>query len=34
MLANAQVYWDAMQRNENLAQAMRSRSAIDQAIGI
>ena len=25
MLANAQVYWDARQLNENLSQAMRSR---------
>jgi GAF domain-containing protein len=33
-LANAQVYWDARQLGENLQQAMRSRSVIDQAIGI
>jgi GAF domain-containing protein len=34
VLANAQVYWDARQLGENLQQAMRSRSVIDQAIGI
>ncbi|HEY3942341.1 MAG TPA: GAF and ANTAR domain-containing protein [Acidimicrobiales bacterium] len=34
VLANAQVYWDAHQLSENLGQAMRSRSTIDQAVGI
>jgi GAF domain-containing protein len=34
VLANAQVYWDAHQLNENLSQALRTRSTIDQAIGI
>ena len=34
MLANAQVYWDARQLNENLSQATRSRATIDQAVGI
>jgi GAF domain-containing protein len=34
VLANAQVYSDAVQLNENMAQAMSSRSSIDQAIGI
>lgn len=34
VLANAQVYWDARQLGENLRQAMRSRAAIDQAIGV
>jgi GAF domain-containing protein len=34
VLANAQVYWDAMRLTESMAQAMRSRSSIDQAIGI
>ena len=34
VLANAQVYWDARQLSENMHQAMLSRSAIDQAIGI
>ncbi len=34
VLANAQVYWDARQLSENMEQAMRSRSTIDQAIGI
>jgi GAF domain-containing protein len=34
VLANAQVYWDARQLNENMHQAMLSRSTIDQAIGI
>jgi GAF domain-containing protein len=33
-LANAQVYWDARQLNENLSQAMRSRATIDHAVGI
>ena len=34
VLANAQVYWDARQLNENMHQATLSRPAIDQAIGI
>ncbi|MEP7024309.1 MAG: GAF and ANTAR domain-containing protein [Actinomycetota bacterium] len=34
VLANAQLYWDSRQLTENLQQAMRSRSVIDQAIGI
>lgn len=34
VLANAQVYWDARELGEGLQQAMRTRSAIDQAIGI
>jgi GAF domain-containing protein len=34
VLSNAQVYWDARQLGENMRQAMQSRSAIDQAIGI
>jgi GAF domain-containing protein len=34
LLANAQVYWDARELNENLEQAMRSRAMIDQAIGV
>jgi GAF domain-containing protein len=34
VLSNAQVYWDARQLGENLQQALRSRSVIDQAIGI
>jgi GAF domain-containing protein len=34
MLANAQVYWDARQLNENLRQAMHSRATIDHAVGI
>jgi GAF domain-containing protein len=33
-LANAQVYWDAHQLNENLQQAMKSRATIDQAVGV
>jgi GAF domain-containing protein len=33
-LANAQVYADARQLNENLDQAMRSRATIDYAVGI
>jgi AmiR/NasT family two-component response regulator len=28
------VYWDAHQLSENLNQAMQSRSAIDQAVGV
>jgi GAF domain-containing protein len=34
VLANAQLYWDARELTENMQQAMRSRSAIDQAMGI
>jgi GAF domain-containing protein len=34
VLANAQVYWDARQLNENLNEALRSRSTIEHAIGI
>lgn len=34
VLANAQVYSDARQLNENLNQAMRSRATIDYAVGI
>jgi GAF domain-containing protein len=34
VLANAQVYWDARQLNENLRQSMESRAVIDFAIGI
>jgi GAF domain-containing protein len=34
VLANAQVYWDARQLSENLREALRSRAAIDQAVGI
>jgi GAF domain-containing protein len=34
VLANAQVYWDARQLNENLQQAMKSRATIDQAVGV
>jgi GAF domain-containing protein len=34
VLANAQVYWDARQLNENLQQAMATRATIDYAIGI
>jgi len=33
-LANAQVYWDARQLNENLTQAIESRETINQAVGI
>jgi len=33
-LANAQVYWDARQLNENLTQAIESRETISQAVGI
>lgn len=33
-LANAQVYWDARQLNENLSQAIESRETISQAVGI
>ncbi len=34
VLSNVQVYWDAREFSENLSQAIRSRSTIDQAIGI
>ena len=34
VLANAQVYWDSRQLNENLHEAMQSRSTIDHAVGI
>lgn len=34
VLSNAQVYWDARQLSENLQQAIRTRSTIDQAVGI
>jgi GAF domain-containing protein len=34
VLANTQLYWDARQLTENMQQAMRSRSTIDQAMGI
>jgi GAF domain-containing protein len=34
VLANAQLYWDARQLTENMQQAMRSRSTIDQAMGV
>jgi GAF domain-containing protein len=34
VLANAQVYWDARQLNENLQEAMTSRATIDYAVGI
>ena len=34
VLSNAQVYWDARELAEGMRQAMRSRSTIDQAIGI
>ena len=34
VLANAQIYWDARQLNENLQQALDSRATIDYAIGI
>ena len=34
VLVNAQLYWDSRLLSENMQQAMRSRSAIDQAIGI
>jgi GAF domain-containing protein len=34
VLANAQVYWDARELNENLSEAMHSRSTIDHAIGV
>ena len=34
VLANAQVYSDARQLNENLNQAMRSGATIDYAVGI
>jgi len=34
VLANAQAYWDARLLSENLEQAMRSRSTIEQAKGV
>ena len=34
VLANAQAYWDAHQLSQNLAAAMQSRAAIEQAKGI
>lgn len=34
LLANSQVYWDAYRLTENLQEAMRSRSAIEQAKGM
>ncbi|HEX2063175.1 MAG TPA: GAF and ANTAR domain-containing protein [Acidimicrobiales bacterium] len=34
VLANVQAYWEAYQLGENLAQAMKSRAAIEQAKGI
>ena len=34
LLANAQAYWDARTLSENLEQAMKSRSTIEQAKGI
>jgi GAF domain-containing protein len=34
VLANTQLYWEARQFTDNMQQAMRSRSAIDQAMGI
>jgi GAF domain-containing protein len=34
VLANAQVYWDSRQLNENLEQALHSRATIDYAIGV
>ncbi len=34
VLANAQVYWDARQLNENLTQAIETRETISQAVGI
>jgi GAF domain-containing protein len=34
VLANTQLYWEARQLTDNMQQAMRSRSAIDQAMGI
>lgn len=34
LLANAQAYWDARTRSENLEQAMLSRATIEQAKGI
>ena len=34
LLVNADAYWDARSRAEGLETAMRSRSTIDQAVGI
>lgn len=34
VMANARVFWDERQLNENLRQALRSRATIDHAIGI
>jgi GAF domain-containing protein len=34
VLANAQVYWDARQLGENLAEAIKTRETISQAVGI
>jgi AmiR/NasT family two-component response regulator len=34
VLANAQAYWDARLLGENMAQAMQSRSTIEQAKGV
>jgi GAF domain-containing protein len=34
VLANTQVYWDSRQLSQNLNEAMRTRSTIDQAIGL
>ena len=34
VLANAQLYWDSRQLNENLNQAMASRATIEHAVGI
>jgi AmiR/NasT family two-component response regulator len=33
-LANAQLYWDSRQLNQNLNQAMESRATIEHAVGI
>jgi GAF domain-containing protein len=33
-LANAQVYWDARELNENLSEAIKTREVISQAVGI
>jgi GAF domain-containing protein len=34
VLANAQLYWDSRQLNQNLNQAMESRATIEHAVGI
>jgi GAF domain-containing protein len=34
VLANAQVYWDARELSENLAEAIKTRETISQAVGI